>query len=329
MKWRCLLAVLLGLSFTDVATFAERPPDAERPSPPPSQPLPAYSFSETGAAKFQLVGGRIRLHPSLHRRARETRQDGGVRESLRVTSRQGIPSLQYSLDSPARMMTIAVIDAESLRLELVNRLTGHRHVLEQMVDEPVRWRIETPENQRSFQAKSLPHLRQRDPYPFDAAFEVIITRLLRGRSLKSFCEQVDDELVRSWQNESLELPSRRSVLEAVDGLASQRQHVRLCSLAKLRSFGTPVLSILDELSDEDLDAEQRRALKQLTHDGRMPVEDTVSTWTAELLMDRNYIAGLGPNLTSGQRIAANAHFRSLGLAEVRFADDVGVRIARH
>ena len=77
MRWSLLLAVF-GLSITDVASFAQRPPDDQRLALTQSSYQDAGFFASTGVVRFQLIQGRLCLDAPRHRKGSQNRDEKGV-----------------------------------------------------------------------------------------------------------------------------------------------------------------------------------------------------------------------------------------------------------
>ena len=116
MRWSLLIAVI-GLSSTDVASFAQGRPDGQRPSATRSTPEDAGFFTSKGVVRFQLIQGRLCLDSPRHRKGSQNRDDGRVYESITVTAERGIPSMHYVYQTPKHHLTLSVQKANAMRLE--------------------------------------------------------------------------------------------------------------------------------------------------------------------------------------------------------------------
>jgi len=212
MRWNLQLAVLLGLSLTDVASLAQRPPEDEglavtassfEDSPPPD----AGFFDDDGVVHFQLIGGRLCLDAPRHRKGAQHSDQNGVYESIAITAQRGIPSIHYVRRTLHQEITLSVQHAKTVRIE--SHLTGsqERAVLDQPLlglpgQNPIRWTIaderqsiKDPTATRHSGA-TLIHLRHADPDRFDLHFGRLLERLLQGRTLQALSERVDAALIR-------------------------------------------------------------------------------------------------------------------------------------
>ncbi len=324
MKWRYLLAVLFGLSSSNVATFSQRPPEAERPAPTPSSLYSDMSFGDAGMARFQLVAGRLQLHPSLHRKGRESRDRGDVHESISVQSHEGRPSLQYAFQSPACQFSLSVKDGKSVRLEIVAPADGPRHVLEQFEGRAVRWIGE-----HELQAGSLLHLRQLAPERFDETFGDILSHLLSGISLSAHCRQTDAALLAMIADGNLELPTKGRILALVEQLSAAGVATRIAAQRELVRAGTPILKILAEVPDDQLDAEQDYRIDQIRRALESHRDDTVASWASRLIMDRRYLAGVTAGLPIDRMLAVNAHLDAVGIRPISVEDHAVMQVVAH
>lgn len=98
MRWSFLLAVI-GLSTTDVESFAQRRPADQRLSSTRAGLCDPDFFSNTGMVRFQLIQGRLCLNCPQHRKGTQSRDELGISESITVTSERGLPSLHYVLQT--------------------------------------------------------------------------------------------------------------------------------------------------------------------------------------------------------------------------------------
>ncbi|MEM9644158.1 MAG: hypothetical protein AAF989_04110 [Planctomycetota bacterium] len=309
MKWNCLLAVAFGLSITDVTSFAQETPAAQRLSPTPSSLSDEMSFDSAGMARFLLSGGRLRLHPSIHRKGRQTSDRNGVHESISVQSNGGIPSLQYSLHSNRAQISLSVSDAQSVRLELVDSHAQTRNVLEQVDGQPAVW-VSSSKDERS--GDTLFHLREIAPDEFDAVFGDAIRHLLRGQSIAELALQTDQELMTILRRQKNDLPAMGEIETLVDQLASDDRRVRLESFRRLRAIGTPILAVVDRIPLDRLDAEQQRHLTKLRRLLKNAEADSPATLAQRLVLDRDYIVAFAAKIAVEDRVAINRHLNRQG-----------------
>ncbi|TWT70057.1 hypothetical protein Pan14r_23550 [Crateriforma conspicua] len=322
MRWRCLLAVILGLSMTDVATFAQGRPEAERLSPTPSSLTSDMSFDDHGMARFILVGGRLQLHPLQHRKGRETRDRGGVFESISVQSHAGLPTLQYTFQSAECHLSLNVQDAKSIRMELFVTDTQRRDVLEQYEGKPVRWITDD-----TIEADSLLHLRRQNPQSFDKTFGEIVAHLLRGQSLHAFSRNVDRKLIHLVSSTDTALPRQDQIRQWIEALSADQIGKRQTAQNQLLRVGTPVLQMLDAIPSEHLDAEQRYRIKQIRRRLTPTMEDSVASWAHRLAMDRQYFATIAGDLPIDQQLIVNRHLESLGMEPIVGSSESLVHVA--
>lgn len=325
MRWLLLSAVVCGLSITDEASRAEGPPDAQRLSPSQSTPQDAGFFATTGVVRFQIVQGRLCLDSPRHRKGSQSRDQDGVYESITVTAERGIPSLHYICQRPNQHLTLSVEKANHVRIESFCPETTERSVLDQPHRGPVQWSIQRGEAHEVHSGSTLLHLRQCDPAGFDKHHGDLVRRLLRGRSVRQISEATRDELVR--QTEVAQTPDADSIRETIDELRSPRRAQRAEAQRKLLSWGTPIVPVIQRISRDDLDAEQRDRIRVILQRLRVPVNDTPASLALLLIIDREYWSLLAPQLTSDQLLAANDHLSRCGLEQLFPIDSQSERIA--
>lgn len=328
MKWRCILAVLIGLSITDVATFAEKPPEAERLPPSPSSLDRGVYFGDAGMARFQLIAGRLRLHPSIHRKGRESRDTASVHESISVKASGGIPSLQYAYHSDVFQLSLSVDQGDSVRLEIINTPNHERHVLEQFAGQDVRWHAQIEDESETRTAKSLLHLRRESPEEFDQTFGSIITPLLRGYSLDRYTRESESALMDFILPSEVQTPSRDQIGALVDRISHPSRIVRQQAARQLLNLGTPVVSVLTSLDPRNLDAEQSMQIREIVRKLSRQETETASAWAASLIYDRSYLAELAVSLPIRQQELISMHLDRNGFAPLQLANHTAVRVAR-
>ena len=130
MRWSLLVAVI-GLSITDVASLAQRPPDNQRLALTQSTSEHAGFFASTGVVRFQIIQGRLCLDAPRHRKGCQNRDEDDVYESITVTAERGIPSMHYVCQTPDHHLTLSVQKGDSVRIESWFPKTTERSVLEQ------------------------------------------------------------------------------------------------------------------------------------------------------------------------------------------------------
>lgn len=327
MKWRCILAVLIGLSITDVATFAQKPPEAERLPPSPSSLDRGVYFGESGMARFQLIAGRLRLHPSIHRKGRDSRDTGVVHESISVKAKSGVPSLQYAFHSETLQVSLSAERSESIRLEIVDVPNQERHVLEQFVDTDVRWHRTIGTETGTRVAKSLLHLRRHAPEDFDETFGFIITPLLRGYSLDRFTRESEASLLAYIGQTERQSVSRSEIIAAVDQLSHPSRSARAHAMRQLLQLGTPIVSVLSSIQPNELDAEQTMRIREVIRKLSRQETETAASWAASLLYDRAYLAELATSLPLDQQSLVSFHLDRNGFEPLTLADDSAVQVA--
>ena len=203
MRWSLLVAVF-GLSISDVASFAQGPPEGERLSAARSASDDAGFFASTGVVRFQLIQGRLCLDCPRHRKGSQNCDEDGVYESITVTAERGIPSLHYVCQTDQHHLTLSVQQANAMRIESWFPLTDERSVLEQPGFGKVTWVHARGDLEDEYEGTNLLHLRHTNPATFDQHFGVLIRRLLQGQSLRSLSDATERVMLRE-----LPLVSRR------------------------------------------------------------------------------------------------------------------------
>ncbi|MFG0261755.1 MAG: hypothetical protein ACF788_05130 [Novipirellula sp. JB048] len=317
MKWRMLLAVIFGSSVSAPATFSQRPPAAERLSLERSASQPDAFFSSIGMVQFQLIQGRLRLNPPLHRKGAQQRSDPNGFERILVTATRGIPSLHYvsqrSIASPPsrQHLMLSVQDACQVKIDSAWLHRGERSVLYQPEFGSIRWEITRQGRRETCVGATLFHVRLHDPHRFDQHFGDLIFRLLRGVSLA----QLSDEIIAAVLSDRIELPQMGAdeVAQCVDALRAPQQGDRMSAQRQLLIWGTPVIAMLQQVSPDDLDLEQQTRVTETIRMLRPRVDDTPRSLAMLVVNDRQFWSLAKPWLSETQWTAVRAHLRRVGL----------------
>ena len=324
MRWSLLIAVI-GWSMTDVASFAQRPPDDQRLSSAYSSPDDAGFFASSGVVRFQLVQGRLCLDPPLHRKGSQKRDEGEYYESITVTAERGIPSLHYVCQTPDHHLTLSVQQAEATRIESWFPAISERSIIDQPAVGEIVWTSQRGDLEERLSGPTLLHLRQSAPENFDVHFGFLIRRLLRGQSLAMLTEQTRLQLIDQLRDGAA--PGIAEIRESVDALGSRRRSTRTTAQRQLLAWGTPIVPILHQMSSGDLDREQRERLIQVMRRLRPRIDDTPATLAKVLVNDASFWVSLGPGLSDEQLRLAGDHLRTLGIDPLVFAAGPAERIA--
>lgn len=345
--WRSLLAVLLGLSMTDVATFAQSPPDAQRLSRPRdshearppdqagnasidgetalspdklSEPLAEY-FEQSGVVSFRLVHGRLELDPMIHRKGTQTQVGDRVRERIVVTANRSGPSLQYLYETRSQSLRLSVNDCVHVRMESTLSRNQERCVLTHADSGAVRMTLSVGELHTEYEAASLVHLWWRAPGTFRMHFGRLVTRLLRGRSIGSLAVATNQHMIRSLAVGNLTpqqgLPTRTDVLMTVEQLGADRYRDRTAAHRQLLTWGTVVVPMLRQIPTQDLGAEQRSRISDVLNDLRPRQNDTPASLAMVLMNDPIYWHSIAGNLSPEQFVLSSNHLERMGLPQIR------------
>ncbi len=324
MRWSLLLAVF-GLSITDVASFAQRPPDDQRLDLTRSSYRDAGYFAASGVVRFQLIQGRLCLDPPRHRKGSQNRDGDGVYESITVTAERGIPSLHYVCQTPDQHLTLSVQQADAVRIESWFPKTSERSVLNQPEIGSITWTHSHGDLNQQHEAASLLHIRHADPTNFDLHCGVLIQRLLRGQSLLSLSDATQTLMLN--QIAGSPLPDAARIHECVEQLRSRRRSQRMAAEKQLLAWGTPIIPAIHQLSADDLDAEQAQRVRCILNRLRPRVDDTPSTLAKLLVNDQSYWSEIAPSLSGNQLRLANDHLKRFGVAPIEMSVAPEQRIA--
>lgn len=323
MRWSLLIAVF-GLSITDVASFAQRPPDGQRLSAARSASQDAGFFASSGVVKFQLVQGRFCLDAPRHRKGSQNRDANGVYESITVTAERGIPSLHYVCQTPQHHLTLSVQQARDVRIESWFPALSERAVLEQPEHGPICWTHSRGDLADEYHGATLLHIRHADADNFDLHFGLLAERLLRGKSLRCLSETTKSEMLSQLGEAT---PEVDQVIECVNQLGSRSRARRVAAERQLLTWGTRIIPTLSRLESSDLDQEQQNRIRSILRRLRLPVNDTPATLATMLLCDRTYWEAIAGDLTKENLHLTNQHLKRTGLAVIEVTDQPEHRVA--
>ena len=277
MKWRCLLAVLLGLSIYNEASFAQRPPGDQRLVSRPSSSEPDEFFSNSGMARFQLVSGRIQLDAPRHRKGSQQSESNGQFESLTVASNRGLPSLHYIYKTESQQITLDVHEATRIKIDSIRPQTNERSVLVQNATDSIVWTIDRGELKDHYHGESLLHLYGSNPSSFELHYGELTTRMLRGRSIDAVFQSTIDAMldVAMDRGSTFQIDE---ITQHIEQLGSKHRKDRMIAHRKLLSLGSPAIPLLRcAIASGNLDDEQTGRISDILERCRA-FEDTPGPW---------------------------------------------------
>lgn len=324
MRWSFLLAVI-GLSITDVESFAQRQPADERLSPTRVGFCNPRFFSHTGMVRFQLIQGRLSLNCPQHRKGTQSRDESGISESITVTSERGIPSLHYVLQTAERQIKLNVQHAGQVRLESRFLKSGKRAIIQQPSLGMIRWSLSDEAQVDHRDGATLLHLREYDPEVFDLHFGALIACLLRGKSLSILMDETSLAMVEQARRGGT--PAIAEIKDMVESLAASTVLQRSYAHRQLLDWGTPVIPVLLALSNDDLSAEQKARIRDIQNRLKTFVDDTPASLAKLLVNDRSYWEVTAHRFNEGQVMLVNRHLVQFGAAPLSAVSTGGHRVA--
>lgn len=323
MRWSFLLAVI-GLSITDVESFAQRQPADERLSSTRAGSDDPTFFKTTGMVRFQLIQGRLCLNCPQHRKGTRSRDESGISESIMVTSEQGVPSLHYVLQTSEQQLTLNVQHAGNVRLESRFLKSGQRAIVEQPDFGMIRWSLWDNEQTETRNGATLLHLREQEPEVFDRHFGPLITCLLRGRSLDLLTAETSLAMVKQVSRGGT--PSATDIKIMVESLSAPTFVQRSCAHRQLLKWGTPVIPVLQTSWNDELNAEQKVRIRDIRNRLRAFVDDTPASLAKLLVNDRSYWEVTAHRFSEVQIILANRHLVLFGASPLSVVSTTGHRV---
>lgn len=330
MRW-FFLAAVLGLSSFYETSFSQRPPDDERLTTDSESlrnfELPDAGFFDAfGYAKFHLIQGRLTLDSVKYRKGSQKKESGSVAECINVSACRGTPSVHYRLTTPRRELVLNAQSPERVQIESLLKSSGQRASLTIVPGKQVLMTIGPDNNERKYAGATLLHVRLDDPESFDAHWNCLLKRLLRGQSLKQLNKQVA-EILLTEQSDSYGV-SVAEIHQQIEKLRSSKISARRTAEQTLVRFGSCVLPVIATLNQRDLDAEQRNRLKKIRNKLLPFQDDTARSLAAMLINDRDHWQRMAKYFDSGQRQIANGCLHRIGLQALPSTDKV-IRFAGH
>lgn len=309
MRWSLLIAVF-GLSITDVASFAQRPPDGQRLATTRSSSQDAGFFATSGVVRFQFVQGRLCLDAPRHRKGSQNCDEGGVYESITVSAERGIPSVHYVFQTAQHHITLSVQNATHVRIESWFPEQAERSVLEQPDFGVITWTTTRGDLSDLVEGDTILHVRTEDDVNFDRHFGGLVRRLLRGQSLAELTQATQMAMLR--QAERGGTPCVSEIEAMVEQLRAPRRGTRMIAHRQLQAWGTPAVPVLRQALGEDLDMEQRERVRAILRRLRPREGDTPATLAKLLINDEAYWNRIATRLDTAELQLANQHLVEFG-----------------
>lgn len=324
MRWSLLIAVI-GLSSTDVASFAQGRPDGQRPATTRSTSEDAGFFASKGVVRFQLIQGRLCLDAPRHRKGSQNRDEGQVYESITVTAERGIPSMHYVYQSPQHHLALSVQRATAMRLESWAPESGERSTLDQPTLGEIVWTHQRGDLVDTHRGPTLLHLRGADPMNFDRHFGAMFQRLLRGQTMQELCSNTTTAMLTQLTGNAA--PEIANIERAVRQLRSSKRTRRVAAERQLLDWGTPIIPVIQSIPAGDLDREQQERLTHIFARIRPRENDSACSLARLLVNDQAYWQLIAEQLNENQLRVANSHLQRVGLSAIERITQPSERIA--
>ena len=242
-----------------------------------------------------------------------------------MTAERGIPSLHYVCQTEQHHLTLSVQQGNAMRIESWFPQSGERSVLEQPALGKLTWEHALGDLTDQYEGTNLLHLRHASARTFDQHFGVLIQRLLRGQSLQSLSDATERAMLCDLQKSpSLDTEQIRLCVEQ---LRAARRATRVQAERQLLAWGTPVIPVLQEMCEGDVDSEQQERMRRVLQRLRPMVDDTPATLGKLLINDRSYWTRIAANLESDQLRLANGYLVNVGIRPVELPNEPVTRVA--
>ncbi|WP_372895750.1 hypothetical protein [Stieleria sp.] len=327
MRYPYLIALAILMAMPTVSTPADEPTADQRlkatGSPAPcrkkqrARRQPPGVFSESGLARFRLRSGRLEVDPMRYRKGSQQHQTDRFRESITVSSSSGVPSVYYSYADDYQRVQLVAEHGKSLRMESTLVATGEQAVLEQQEPGVIQWHVRRDpaaesDLDRHVSGPTLLHIVGQDEAGFQIHFDILISRMLLGRSVIELTRRTEAFLQDNAT--TLTVVSSDDVDRFIDQLGSAKHSQRRGAAVELAGLGTSAIPYLTTaLTRTDLDVEQRARIHMLISRCPRTDEDTPSSLACLLSTDRDHWQIMAKKMNQTQWIAANAHIRRCGL----------------
>jgi hypothetical protein len=297
--WRkitCLIAVSLALG----------PAPPGRGQPPPATESLAERLRWV---EFHIVLGRLAaLNPRFpHNRTQSADDAGvGVRQSMSLSVRGGVPSIHYELVDQEQQLTVDFIDGDHVTIRREPRgdaPTGGLHFT-QAPKSGLTMVVDLPDQRREYSAATLWHMMLAEPEACREHLVPILELLRPNWQLLDKAKQVEEGLFRAAR--SHRGPARSLLRELVGQLASTDFRQRQAADRELRSYGQAIIAFFDELDERELDAEQRLRISRIREALAVQEGDTPMRVAARLADDqRIWLTLMGDEDPSRRGLAAS------------------------
>ncbi len=303
-----LVAVVIVVLCTGVAPAAELP----------ETPVLSRAVRD-GWLRFGLVSGRISVVGTRSGGYSSTSSSKDRQERLTVRIVGGQSTISYELSFPKEQFSVQITGGDRLHIRRSMREGSEGVVLEflQEPGRPLSFSSGSGRQKRVYQAASLWHMLIIHGKPCRNDLTPLLKLLRPDGDLATATDEVEAELLRIAAHG--DLPDHQYWATLVGQLADQRFASREAADRQLRSAGRAVLSFLQRLDFDRLDAEQqfrvRRIIQALSDKTGDDTAEQVATW---LSGDREiWLSMLGRDEQSTRQLAAK-HLGALLDEPIRF-----------
>lgn len=331
MRYLYLIALAIFLAMPTEPSLSEEPtadqrlgptrlaayPRAVTPGPPRIVPIAEGLFKDSGLAKFQMRGGRLRMDPVRYRKGNQDFRCDQFQETMSVSCSNGVPSAAYHFEDDFQKIRISVQFGRCFRMESTIHATGESASLEQDHGQLVQWRTrrsQTTDHPLDTEQSgwTILHIIAADESGFRLHFDHLFERMLKGRGLVELTHQTHRLMCKNTSD--LMVVTETDVMQLVEQLSARKSSIRRDAAIQLSRLGASAIPHLyAALREKHLDAEQvARIGKLLANESRLE-NDTPSSLACLLSADQQHWQLIANRLDRHEWLAANDHIRNCQL----------------
>lgn len=295
-------------------------------APAPEQhgaiPFDEGLFVDSGLARFQMRGGRLRMDPVRYRKGNQDHRSERFQESLSVSCSNGVPSASFQYQDDFQKIQMSVQYGRCFRMQSTILATGETAALQQDQGQLIRWetrRSPSASNPLDRQANgwTLLHIIAADEPGFRLHFDHLLFRMFRGRSVFELTHRTHQLMCQklTCQNTSdLVVVTETNIDQLIQQLSARKSSARRDAALQLSRLGASAFPHLHAaVREKDLDAEQLTRIKKLLANESRVENDTPSSLACLLSADHHHWQLLASRLNQQEWLAAKNHIRNCKL----------------
>lgn len=238
--------------------------------------------AQAGWFQTSVVGGRLMVNGRRFGSTTTQAKGNGADEQLTIRIAGGSPSISYRITGPDGDLSLEVSSADKIEIRQTPKSGSKLAAFEfrQNGNEPITLATGENEDLRSYSAKTLWHLLIEEPQAFGDYLIPLLEPITATNDLTALAQQIEAALLRAGVKDSHAERERWGRL--VGQLADDSYSRREAADRELRRAGPLVVTFLDQLDKDKLDAEQRfrilRIVEALSEQAGDDTPELVASW---------------------------------------------------